>query len=187
MRLIGISGKARSGKDSIADYLVGNCGAFRYAFADPLKQAAATAFGIPLGDFYDADKKEVINKFWNISPREIAQIFGTECMRNQFRQDFWVMRATSEMTSFDAHNDKDRIFVIPDVRFENEADWVRKNGGEMWHVIRPSLGEGVVRAHASEAGVEVGDEDIAFLNDADLNNLYALVEARLSDLDAGFR
>jgi len=184
MKLIGIAGKARSGKDSIAEYLVDFFNAHRYALADPLKEACSVAFGIPLHKFYEAEFKETIDEFWQLSPREIAQRFGTECMREQFREDFWLKRALFELEDVAYNEDRD-YFVIPDIRFENEADWIRERGGELWHVVRPSIGEGVVRAHASEAGVDAKNEDIVFFNDGDLDHLFDLVEARIADIKAG--
>jgi hypothetical protein len=54
--------------------------------------------------------------------------------------------------------------VITDVRFENEAAFVRNLGGTLIHVVNP---ETVSRtdAHASENGVAFVDGDILFTND----------------------
>jgi len=195
MKLIGIAGKARSGKDSIASHLVGHYNGHRYALADPLKEAIAIATGIPLDDFYNEDTKEVDNPFWGLSPRHFAQHFGTECMRQQFREDFWLKRAELEYMKVLAekglnHNGihtrlrgaDHSIFVIPDIRFENEVEWIRAMGGEMWHVIRPELGNGVIRDHVSEKGVEAANEDVVFFNTGTLEDLHELVDSRMKDL-----
>jgi len=178
MRIIGLTGKARSGKDTVAGMIEGlsftkdfTC-VQTYALAWPLKKAASIAFGIPFENFNHADKKEIPDEYWGISPREIAQKFGTECMRNVFDEDFWLKRMEMELTKCS----DDVIFVITDIRFENEADWVREHGGEIWHISRPSLGGGVVRSHASEAGVEIKDEDKFILNNSSLLYLEIQVE-----------
>ena len=70
--------------------------------------------------------------------------------------------------------------IITDVRFENEADWIRKNGG---HVIHLTRGEApAVREHASEAGVTMGDGDYAYQNDGSLPDLAKHMGQILGDL-----
>jgi len=182
MRIIGLAGKARSGKDTVAGMIQDTLEldfqelAVKYALAGPLKEAAAKMFGIHLDDFYN-DNKETPNDFWGISPREIAQKFGTECAREVFREDFWLKRMEMEMTSTNCD-----VFVITDIRFRNEADWVRSHGGEIWHVVRPSIGDGVVRDHASEAGIEFVEGDVSISNDGSLPQLEKRVLTFLDNI-----
>jgi len=166
MKIIGLTGKARSGKDTTAKFLQSKLhNASLYALADPLKQAAATMFNISLSDFYDAERKEEINQFWGMSPREIAQKLGTECARDVFREDFWLKRCESQLL------DDPDYFIITDVRFDNEAAWVRERGGFVVEIVRPSLNSGVVRDHVSEAGVSDDLIDLTIVNDKDLTHL----------------
>lgn len=60
--LIGLSGKAGSGKDTMADYLSVNHGFKRIAFADKLKEVCAELFNLPLGHFYHRDLKNEKHK-----------------------------------------------------------------------------------------------------------------------------
>ena len=46
---LAVSGKMRSGKDTLADRLVERYGFIRYAFADRLKEVARELFGMPMG------------------------------------------------------------------------------------------------------------------------------------------
>lgn len=57
--IIGISGRARSGKDSIAAIMIKKFNFTRVSFADSLKEISAEAFNIPLNHFHDTDKKDV--------------------------------------------------------------------------------------------------------------------------------
>lgn len=57
--IIGISGRARSGKDSIANIMIKKFNFKRISFADSLKEISAEAFNIPLSHFHDNDKKDV--------------------------------------------------------------------------------------------------------------------------------
>lgn len=180
--LIGITGKARFGKDSVALYLKNTYYFRTYAFADPLKEAASRMFGIPLDHFYDDEYKDVIDPFWGISPREITQKLGTEGGRRLFREDIWIKRAeqvwheyldqfngVTDM-SFYPHHDYNG-FVITDVRFENEADFIRSNGGMMIHILRDSI-ENKVREHESENGIAILDSDLVIDNNGTLEDLF---------------
>ena len=138
----------------------------KYSFADPLKQACAAMFGIPLEDFYDDDKKEIVNEFWGFSPRQMAQLLGTEGGRQLFRNDIWIKRAEIFVNNL-APSCK---VVIPDVRFENEAEFVRNNGGFIIHVKRQGVKP--VSSHSSENGIWVEENDIMIENNGSLKELY---------------
>lgn len=58
MKVIGINGWKKSGKDTVALYLIEKYGAFRTAFADPLKHMCANEYDVPLENFFDQDLKE---------------------------------------------------------------------------------------------------------------------------------
>jgi hypothetical protein len=57
--LIGISGRARAGKDTLAEFFIKKFGFKRVSFADSLKEVCSEAFGIPLDTFHDNNKKDV--------------------------------------------------------------------------------------------------------------------------------
>ena len=84
-----------------------------------------------------------------VSYRHMAQSLGTEWARN-LRRDFWLRIAAAfvvdQMDAGETH------FVISDVRFANEAEWVRSKGGQIWRVHREGLAS--VRPHVSESGVD---------------------------------
>ncbi len=128
--LVGITGKKRSGKDTLADFL-GYINYVKRGFADPLKEAAVHIFGLPIRAFDGKNKdREKVNEFWGMSPREMLQKLGTEACRDGICPDIWIKRMELELLR------NDRV-VIPDVRFENEAEFIRENGGFLIHVIRP--------------------------------------------------
>ena len=56
--LIGLSGKAGSGKDTAAEYLMAMHGFRQVAFADPLRAVVSAVFGVPPADFRDREAKE---------------------------------------------------------------------------------------------------------------------------------
>jgi hypothetical protein len=61
-----------------------------------------------------------------------------------------------------------KVFMIPDVRFENEADWLRSEGGILIEVSRGSPGED---SHASEAGVPDKYITHSIVNDGTIDEL----------------
>ena len=123
--LFGIHGKAGSGKDTVAKHLTDNYGFLRNAFADPLKRAAQQMFYLTQAETWEDSLKEVVIPYWGMSPRELFQKLGTEGGRNVFGEDVWLKRWLYHYRQF-----KDNThYVVPDVRFENEATHVRSLGG----------------------------------------------------------
>lgn len=165
VQVIGISGHAGSGKDSIYTMLGDEYAeVYGESFADPLKYACAHAFGIEQADFYSSDTKEIINPFWGVSPRMIAQFVGSELFRDAIwkllpndQNDFWVRRMWGKLGGGQRH-DNDGFYtpgdtvVIPDVRFQNEVDFIHDNDGIHIHLLRDSADGNVgLENHQSEA------------------------------------
>ena len=180
--LIGLAAKARSGKDTVADYLRQHYEFKTYAFADPLKKAASEMFGIPLAFFYNDDLKEQVVEEWGFSPRQIAQLLGTEGGRQLFREDLWTKRAEVEYKAYCEQAQYLRIknydltpgFVVTDVRFEDEAAWIRYLGETVIHILRDNASE--VSEHVSEAGIEIAEGDHCIKNNSTLEDLYDRVD-----------
>lgn len=135
-RIVGICGYARSGKDTAARGLVDQ-GWRRVAFADPLKQdvlsmlvEASKHGGLPRHQwpqwswFQDPEKKELI--------RPLLVEYG-RAMR-MVDNDYWIKRATKTYVRGCG------CFVITDVRYVNEASWIRSRGGCVLQVVRPGVG-----------------------------------------------
>lgn len=162
-KLIGIAGKARAGKDTIAGYVCENLGYEHYWFSKPLKESARHMFGLNDAQLYGAHK-ETVDLRWGKSPREILQTLGTEVAREMFHQNLWIIRA--EQTLIECQR---KGLVISDIRYENEADWIRQMGGVIVHVRRENTI--AVRAHVSEKGVKVQPEDIIINNNGSIQQL----------------
>lgn len=166
--IIGITGKARSGKDTLARVLRDHQGfdAIMW-FAEPLKRAAAILFDIPFAEVMSDEFKDAVIPGWNLTGRDILQRLGTEAMRHNFGEDFWIRRWAIE---YDRR--QPQRCVVADVRFENEADHLRSLGGQIIHLSRPGAGlkagEG---AHESESGITFRDGDVAIRNDGTISDL----------------
>lgn len=170
MKLIGICGKARSGKDTIAKYLWNQHAFTRIAFADPVKLAAQKIFGLTDAQTWNDDLKEVEIPYWGMSPRRMFQLVGTEGGRDIFGYDLWIKRFILSYSMF-KHTDD---VVVPDVRFDNEAETIRELGGIIIEVRRGQGLAGEAAQHKSEAGLSLPPDNV-ITNEGTLAELYAKV------------
>ncbi len=133
--IIGLTGKSGAGKDEVAKRLVLKHGFSRLAFADPLKIAARHIFGLSDAQLWGAEKDK-IDPYWGMTPGQLMQRLGTECLRNGFApvpgigEDVWIKALFRKV-------EPGRDYVITDVRFPNEADEIKRWGGKIYRVIRP--------------------------------------------------
>lgn len=161
MKIVGICGKGGSGKDTVADVLVGY-GARKLSFAGPLKAMLAT---IGIHEPATREEKEAINPLWGFSYRQAAQTLGTEWGRS-LRPDLWVWITAKALEHQAEH------IVFSDVRFENEADVIRKAGGVIWHIKgRQSTVAADLSNHASEKGIALKNGDTVYYNTGSLQDL----------------
>ena len=161
MRLIGIAGPARAGKDTLASYLLDNLSDdwSRSSFADPLKDMLR-AIGVDCSD----DKKAVIDDSYGATPRHMMQTLGTEWGRHMIDGDIWV-KAFARLNA-------GKCVIVPDVRFEDEAELVREHG-----VLIHLVGRGGIEGnHVSENAIEFKPGDIVIDNSRDLAWLHSQVD-----------
>lgn len=162
-RLIGVTGRARSGKDTLANFLVDNHGFVRLAFADALKEVVALVANEPVELYHDAVQKELLSEALEQTRRWALQVVGVS-MRETLGPNVWVRRA---MRKWDEAGRPDT--VISDVRFDNEAEAIRAVGGVVIEVVRPGAGlTGEASRHVSEDGVRQDLIDFEFFNDRSL-------------------
>lgn len=140
--IIGICGLIGCGKGTVGDILVEEYGFTKLSFADKLKDGVATVFNwdraMLEGDTVESREwRETQDDFWSretgrtITPRLVLQEFGTDCMRHGFDDSIWVSLVKQELVKYPKKN-----FVIPDVRFPNEANMIKSIHGEVWRVRR---------------------------------------------------
>jgi hypothetical protein len=171
--IFGFTGAARSGKDTAAAFLQARLGGYRYAFADPLRAMLYAGFGIDMNEpHWKAHKEDAIPAF-GVSPRQMMQTLGTEWGRKMVNTDVWLLLAKNQLLQ------RGPGMIVTDVRFENEAAWVRKMGGVVIHVKRDAAPK--VAKHESESGVHVAElSDQILLNDGTLeelqNQIFQLAE-----------
>lgn len=155
MKVIGLCGKAGSGKDYVAQDIRQildrrDRWGVRVAFADGLKVDIEEALGVPSGENIEA----LWVKPYSDEIRWLLQQWGTELRRAQ-DEDYWVkkgMLSAQDRYKFDGAD----VILFTDVRFKNESDAITKAGGivvlvEADDAIRAErLGGKHPPAHASE-------------------------------------
>tara|TARA_R110002020_G_scaffold108792_3_gene251907 strand:- start:12 stop:473 length:462 start_codon:yes stop_codon:yes gene_type:complete len=150
-------------------------GGVTFSFADPLRDFVArtlTSLGHDGFDLVRNHKEEKILGI-GVTPRQMMQTLGTEWGRACVHPDLWVMIA-----EFESKNWLRSVNVtFDDVRFPNEADMIRRLGGELWLVDRP----GVVYegSHASEGALIDVLPDSVINNSGDLEQLREVVSGLL--------
>lgn len=167
--LIGIAGKARVGKNTLATFIEAQYGGYQYAFADPMRAMLHAGLGIDFKQEFWRARKEAKIEALGKSPRELMQTLGTDWGRQLVHPDLWVILAMMRLSNTGPG------MIVTDVRFENEAHWIRKNGGTVLHLKRSAAPS--VADHTSEAGIifEPANNDIVIFNDLDLESLQHTV------------
>jgi hypothetical protein len=185
MYILGIAGKKKSGKTTLAtaltmrEHLLGPVRAL--AFADPLKKIGHELFGIPLEWLYGTDEeKENLTQYrWVDMPgvcwacceglppgkhesslltvREWLQHFATQGMR-VMNVDCWVNAFMSQADKLQEAGFN--LVVAHDVRFDNECDAIRSRGGKVIQLTRGKEGD----SHVSERGVSQDKVDAIIEN-----------------------
>lgn len=171
VKIIGVAGPARSGKDTVGDYLLGSRHGYQsYSFAQPMKDMICIMLG-KSEDWINEHKEEMMENI-GASPRKMLQTLGTDWGRDMIHKDIWMMLGLIFINNCRSSG-IDGV-VITDVRFDNEAEMIRKSGGVICHINRPGGPE--VRDHASELGIIHQATDFHIVNDGTIDDLHQEVE-----------
>lgn len=190
--LIGISGRAGAGKDTVAGIIESMVPWSQiYHFADPVKK-----FAMAIDPIVEIGKNDdgtphicrysgIVAKYGEpvakLMPevRRLYQRIGTEAGRKIIGEQVWI----DLMRDWYYGLEDFATGIIPDVRFLNEADAVHLEDGILINVVRPDpydLGENL--RHASETEQVAIDSDYTISNDSDIGALELKVWAVLDDI-----
>lgn len=173
MKVICISGKAESGKDSTGDILAGNLSdrgksVLVTHFADLLKYICKEYFD------WNGDKDEF--------GRSLLQDVGSEIRKRN--EDYWVEFISFILKSF---SNKWEYVIIPDCRYPNEVSVLKKNEFNVMHVRvdRPNHESSLTeeqKMHISETAMDDVKPDIVISNDGTLINLRDTVRTFIKEV-----
>lgn len=168
MPLVGIVGTKGSGKTTVARQLPYQ----RLSFASPLKESVRAIFGFNDAQLY-GDQKETTDPHWNVTPRRVLQVIGTELFRDElpkhieFPQSIWIMSMERRLDN--CNNEA----VIDDVRFVDEAKMIKSRGGLL---IRLERGDDAKDQHASELEQAQIPADVVIHNNGPLHQTVRRVQ-----------
>lgn len=134
MKIIGLSGYAGSGKDTIAGILVED-GYTKISFANGVREYALILNPYFVEGF---TYQEIISQigYENAkrkypSIREFLVKIG-DGGRQIFGDNIWLRTAFKNCNS--------NLVVVSDVRYRNEAEYIKSLGGEIWMICRSGVG-----------------------------------------------
>ena len=162
--VIELAGLKGSGKDTVADFLENKHEFIKYAFAGPLKEACQNLFMLT-EEQINGVAKDHIDPRYNLSAWSLLQLCGTNFVRNQVSQDFWVDRFSNWLVTRSSPH-----IVVSDVRVANEVQKIHALGGKVYMVHRPGLP--TEDQHISEQPQDLPDIDGHICNDKDVETLY---------------
>jgi len=177
--IIGLSGYARTGKDTVADILVKEHGFTKVSFADPMREALERldpfihvkgAPSMPLSQalrIYSWDELKDLSH----DIRGLLQRMGTEVGRGMFGENFWIEYALSNMP-------KETNVVFSDVRFTDEAQAILSLKGRLWRVER--TGVSAANTHVSESELDTFPFELTISNNFSLETLSRVVNTAVN-------
>ena len=141
--IIGICGNARCGKDTMADLIqevLADIGirSKKINLADSLKDELREFVDKTIGiDVFTADneEKKII--------RPLLVTWGTH-VRRKLNPNVWIEMAGAKMTD-------DCVYIVPDIRYSNEMEWLRNQNSYCIFIDRISDGEIIPPANEEEA------------------------------------
>lgn len=166
--LCGVYGLSRSGKDSLANYLVENHDFERFAFADPLRVVLLEVMDV----IAPASSDFIRDNGWDAAKREMgwcvdAMIALGAGMRNHVDPDVWIRALQYQ----DGQN-----ICVADMRHLNELERIQNLGGKLWKIIRP----GTVPRAMDMILNEYKGWDHIYYNNGSLQELYAQVDKEIA-------
>jgi len=171
-RIIGLLGRSRVGKDTVAEYICKEATPAGYQIirlSYPLKKAACSLYDFTM-DQVESSSKEAIDPRWGKTPRETIQSLTTYMM-DYMGHDFFSRKL------FDAYDQSmySQHIIIPDIRYPNDIHEIRKRGGIVIKVVRPNN----PIQHSFENHIDALEGDITITNDRGVDDLHREIKRYL--------
>lgn len=141
----------------------------------PFRLAAQAFFNFNEAQVWGTTQFDQIDSYWGLSPQEAVAYLEERAL--ELDPDYYRKRSampTQPPKALPGIPQTTSVIVITDIRFENEAAFLRSHNGVIWHIVRP--GVQLVNAHSSEAGIERKPVDIVIMNDGSLDQLEQRVK-----------
>lgn len=181
MQIIALTGTKGSGKDTVGSLIQEMVpGSKTIAFADPIKKVIQGLFDLDSKDVeqYDKFKRDHIEYCLpgyfrhSVPARHIVREVGM-LMRSYDEEQFCRYVLTQMV------HDPNILWIITDLRFDNELKMIKGLGGIVVRVQRPNYKPD---GHITEQGFTDNEIDYNIVNDKDIVALKQQVEAVMKDL-----
>lgn len=182
--LIGIHGKPRNGKDTVAKYLMKKLNLMRYGPSVRVKDTAAVMFDVPRKYFDDDNMKDQMDPFWKMTYRQMAQKVGKESSRDIFGDDIWMRHVEKKLQEIKSINIQASLgysgIILPDIRYASEIRWIKEHGGSVLFVIRDDAPQTSDQGHVAEHGLSLDLADAVIYNNGTIEELHEQINALLA-------
>lgn len=182
--IIGLVGKKHVGKDLTASFFESN-GFTKLTFATTLKESVKILFNWT--DEQVNEDKELIDPNWDIAPREILQLLGTDFLRlkleNKLSKEI-EFKGEKKDFSFHIKNlflqnkklfEEGKNIIISDVRFIDEYNFIKWLGGKTIKINR-NVEKNEFSDHISETQLDqINDFDFTIENNFSIGHLNKIV------------
>lgn len=168
--IIGLTGYAQSGKDTVANILTKKYGFERRAFADNVRKVLYDLDVHGVRDVVDLIGWDRAKQIQGI--RQLLQNVGVAA-RTHIDEQVWISAVLRTLN-------KETNYVITDVRFVNEASAIKAMDGKVWRVYR--LGIGPVNNHISETELDKISPDKIVLNSSGFDGLEKQIDNFINEL-----
>jgi dephospho-CoA kinase len=169
MRLIGLAGRARAGKDTVAEYLANNYGFKQFSFAEHLKNVAEVAGWNGLKD----EKGRILLQHLGDTLRE-------------YDKDIFIKNLTAKIETYErmvSYALLETRVVISDVRLPSEIEALKNLGASIWYISRSIEGIEKVPAHITETlNPDSFKFDYVFDNSSSFQALYSGVDTAIKEV-----
>lgn len=146
--LLGVTGKKRAGKSTVAEYLQHRHAFGEYHFAKPIKEGLMVMFGLTHDQVYKGDRNELIPGLGK-SVRDLMTSLANDWGHDMVCPDVWVAPAKLEVMGHAAIH---KPLVISDVRRDNEAEMIVGQQGKILR-ITSDLTDHIEPDHEIETGI----------------------------------
>ncbi|AGF85184.1 monophosphate kinase [Moumouvirus goulette] len=177
-------GNAGSGKTTFADFIVKKYGFIEKSFADPLKKACKELFLFEDHQVYGTqEQKETPDPRWfNCTPRTVLQFVGTELFRDNLERIMPGLGKDIFIYHFklwyqqELQKNPDIRVVVSDIRFQNEADFIKSLGGTVIKISKEPSKTNLLKKVLSNFIVNQTDTHASEKELKNINNYDILIE-----------
>ena len=160
--LIGLLGRSRVGKDTVADYVACQYGYSVARLSTPVKEACKELFGFSK-DQVDGAGKDVLDSRVGATPRQ-CMVWLAETTHKTYSPDFFFKRLLEGI-------DPSQRIVIPDVRYEADIRCIRELGGRILKISRSSAPV----SYTFEGHIDMLHGDFHVMNNGSIEELQSYV------------